>query len=354
MNKEFKDKIVLITGGTGSIGSELVKQILLYEPKQIRVLSRDENKQYYLLQKLNYPKNLRLLIGDIRDLERLNKAMEKVDIVIHAAALKHVPLCEYNFSEAIKTNIIGSQNVIEAALKNRVPKVIAISTDKAAYPNNVMGVSKLMMEKIFINANFYSSNFNSVFSCVRFGNILFSNGSVLPLWQKQIAQSSSINITDPSMTRFFISKEQAIELVIKATSLAQGGEIFVLKMPSIKIEDLANHFIKKFPSKIDIIKVSPREGEKKHEAILDGSDLNKKIIENDSMFIVLPSLNLSEQLSNSYQDSKTNDKNIRYENFYPVKSHNLDEYRSSSKCSNSNLIKNTIDDTLSKNSSTNW
>ena len=153
MNQEFKDKVILITGGTGTIGSELVEQLLAFHPKQIRILSREEGKQYELLERLKSPKNLRLLIGDIRDRDRIEYAFKEVDIVLHAAAMKQVPLCEYNPFEAVKTNIIGSQNLIDASIKNQVKKVIAISTDKAVYPTNVMGTSKLMMEKMFINAN---------------------------------------------------------------------------------------------------------------------------------------------------------------------------------------------------------
>src|SRR3989338_8628189 len=188
---EFKDKVILVTGGTGSIGSELVRQLLKYKPKQVRVLSRNETRQYELLESLSYPSNIRMLIGDIRDRERLQLAFSGVDVVFHAAALKHVPFCEYNPSEAMKTNIVGSHNVIDAALHSGVQKVVAISTDKVANPFNVLGASKLMMEKLFINSNFILGD-GIKFSCVRFGNVSWSDGSVLPLWRSQIERKGTI------------------------------------------------------------------------------------------------------------------------------------------------------------------
>lgn len=290
MANEFQDKTILVTGGTGSIGSELVKKLLSYNPKNVRVLSRDENKQYYLMDSLGYPKNLRLLIGDIREKDRVDVALRGVDIVFHAAALKHVPLCEYNPYEAVKTNIIGAQNIIDMALKNNVKKVIGISTDKAVNPVNIMGVSKLMMEKLFINANISSSREKTRFSCVRFGNVAWANGSVLPLWKKQIEQNITIKLTNNGMTRFLISKNQAINLVLKAAQLSLGGEIFILKMPSIKLSDLARIYIEKYyPNKdIKIEITGMRPGEKMNEELFDAYNECRKILENDDMYIVVP------------------------------------------------------------------
>lgn len=289
---QFKDKIILVTGGTGSIGSELVAQLLKLGPKQVRVLSRDESKQYELLEMLDHPKNLRLFIGDIRDKDRLELAFQNVDIVFHAAALKHVPFCEYNPFETVKTNILGSQNVIEAALRHKVKKVIAISTDKAANPNNVMGTSKLMMEKLFINANYYGSG-KTLFSCVRFGNVSWARGSVMPLWDKQARKNKSINLTDGEMTRFFMSKKEACSLVLEATQLAKGGEIFILKMPSIKIFDLAHLFITKyFPEdNIKIKSIGQRAGEKLHEELLNAHE-NCRVLANHRMFIIVPKVEI--------------------------------------------------------------
>lgn len=289
MESEFKDKIILVTGGTGTIGSELVTQLLKYSPKQIRVLSRNETRQYYLLEKLKHPKNLRMLIGDIRDKDRLNLAFEDVDIVFHSAALKHVPFCEYNPHEAVKTNIFGSQNVLDAAIKHKVKKVIAISTDKVANPFNILGTSKLMMEKLVINSNLFLWG-KIKFSCVRFGNVAWSAGSVLPLWKKRAETEGIINVTNKNATRFFMSTEQAVNLTIKAAELSQGGEIFILKMPSIKLIDLAKIFLNKyFPDKkIKIKETGSRAGDKVHEYLVGDNDWTARVLVNKEMIILTP------------------------------------------------------------------
>lgn len=289
-NNEFSNKIILVTGGTGSIGSELVRQLITYKPKQVRILSRDQNKQCQLSEELKHSSSLRFLIGDIRDRERLDLAMENVDIIFHAAALKHVPSCEYNPFEAIKTNIIGSQNIIDLARKHRVKKIIAISTDKAVNPNSIMGTSKLMMERLFINANQYLTHLGTKFACVRFGNIAWTNGSVLPIWLKQIEKNNEIAITNPDMTRFLMSTNQALNLVIKAAKLTKGGEIFILKMPAIKLGDLAKVFVEKYAAKkkVKIRHIGNRGGEKEHEELVAVSDLDRDIFENKEMLIIAP------------------------------------------------------------------
>src|SRR3989338_8887358 len=261
----FKNKIIMVTGGTGSIGSEIVRQLLRYGPKQIRILSRNDSRQYHLLESIGHPRNVRALIGDIRDAQRLDLAFENVDIVFHAAALKHVPLCEYNPLEAMKTNVFGSQNVIDAAFKNKVQKVIAISTDKAANPGNVMGLSKLMMEKLLTNTSYFSTG-KTMLSCVRFGNVAWSEASVLPLWKKQAEKNKQISLTDKEATRFFMTINQAVSLVLKAAEISHGGEIFLFKMPSIKMADLAKIFIKKHfeKKKIKIKLTDKRAGDKTH------------------------------------------------------------------------------------------
>lgn len=292
MQTEFKDKIILVTGGTGTIGSQLVEQILSCQPKQVRVLSRDENKQYALLEKLGYPPNLRMFIGDIRDKERLMLAFRGVDIVFHAAALKHVPFCEYNPFEAVKTNIFGSQNVIEAALANRVKKVVAISTDKVVNPVGVMGASKLMMEKLFINANYYKGDDPTLFSCVRFGNVAWARGSVFTLWKEQALRDRAIKVTDDQMTRFIMSIPDAVRLVCSAAGLMQGGEIFIFKMPSIRMADAARLFLEKYHpgSSVRIDTIGNRGGEKMHEELLCSGDMHGKILENEKMLVVVPHL----------------------------------------------------------------
>jgi len=290
MNNIFKGKTVLVTGGTGSIGSELVRQALISNARAVRVLSRDENKQYDLLEKLGHSKKLRMFIGDIRDKDRLDLAFRGADIVLHAAAMKHVPFCEYNPFEAVKTNIIGSQNVIEVALKNNVEKVIAISTDKATRPQNVMGVSKLMMEKLFTNANFYAGSSCTKFSCVRFGNVAWARGSVLPLWKRQADLEKRIKVTNGDMTRFFMSIEEACKLVIESLTIAQGGEIFIFKMPAVRLIEMAEMFVKKYYPKKNIkIKLTGiRSGEKMHEELFCTDDGSEEIFENSRMFIIAP------------------------------------------------------------------
>jgi FlaA1/EpsC-like NDP-sugar epimerase len=289
MEKEFRNKTILVTGGTGSIGSEIVTELLKCKPAQVRVFSRNDSKQYHLLERLGHPANLRLLIGDIRDRERLDLAFQGVDIVFHAAALKHVSLCEYNPFEAVQTNIVGSQNVINVALKNKVKKVIGISTDKAANPTNIMGTSKLMMEKLFVNTNLFSTG-KTKFSCVRFGNVAWADASVLPLWKHQASTTGQINLTNGLMTRFIMSVNQAVTLTLRAATLTQGGEIFIFKMPSIMIGELANIFINKyFPQqKIKINLIGTRAGEKMHEDLIGPRENCEAILANKEMIILIP------------------------------------------------------------------
>ena len=294
----FRGKTVLVTGGTGTIGSELVRQVLTYKPKQVRIFSRDDTRQYELRQTLPQNAPLRFLIGDVRDYARLEIAMRGVDIVLHAAALKHVPASEFNPYEAVKTNIIGSQNVIELAVIHRVRRVIAVSTDKAANPKNVLGTSKLMMEKLFINANYthgLRSNKDGFtptrFSCVRFGNVLWSRGSVLPVWKERAERLGEILITDPAMTRFMMSQTQAMALVLSAAELARGGEVFILKMPSISLGELAKLFIKKYYSgkKIRVVRGANRGREKLHEELFMSDDQGD-VFENKAMLVHVPHL----------------------------------------------------------------
>ena len=292
----FKNKKILVTGGTGFIGSEIVRKLLQYKPDVVRILSNDEDSMFRIIQELGGGDNKRYLIGDIRDKERLFLAMEDIDIVYHVAALKHVPLCEYNPFEAIKTNVIGTQNVIESAFKCNVEKLISISTDKAANPINTMGATKLLAEKLVIDANYYKGIRNTTFSCVRFGNVLFSRGSVIPLFEEQLRQKKPITITDPEMTRFMMSISNTIDLVFKATLLAKGGEIFILKMPVIKIGDLVeiiiDYYTQKYELKKETIKkiiIGPRPGEKKYEELLTESEATK-VFETQDMLIIPPQI----------------------------------------------------------------
>jgi len=293
----FKGKNILITGGTGSVGSALVRRLLDFNPKVIRVFGIDEDAQFNLQQDLREHVNLRFLIGDIRDKERLVRALENIDIVFHAAALKHVPLCEYNPYEAVKTNVIGTQNLLDAAISENVSKVITISTDKAVNPANVMGATKLLAERLTIAANYYKGSKRTVFSSVRFGNIFGSRGSVVRVFEKQIQSGGPVTITHPDMTRFVVSIEGAIELVLRATQMARGGELFILKMPAINIKDLAEVMIEKLapnyghdPERIQIKIIGKRKAEKMHEELIT-EDEAKSSLETEDMEIVLPETN---------------------------------------------------------------
>lgn len=281
----IKGKKILITGGTGSIGSELVRQILNYEPEIIRIFSRDETKQLQLYYELKqHQKKLRFLIGDVRDKERLLRAIEEIDIVFHAAAMKHVPACEFNPFEAVKTNVLGTQNLIEAALDEEVEKLISISTDKATSPSNTMGATKLLSERIVSAANYYKGKRKTIFASVRFGNVMGSRGSIIPIFKQQIKEGGPVTITEWETTRFMMSISQAVYLVLKAAVLAKGGEVFILKMPTFKIKDLIEVMIEELaprynldPKKIEIVKIGLRPGEKIDEALM--TEEEKKVAE---------------------------------------------------------------------------
>ncbi|MGB5926287.1 MAG: UDP-N-acetylglucosamine 4,6-dehydratase family protein [Dehalococcoidia bacterium] len=290
----FRGKNILVSGGSGSIGSEIVKKLLQYEPKVVRVLSNDENCLFNLEQELQGYSNLRFLAGDVRDKERLQHAVEDIDFVFHAAALKHVPLCEYNPFEAVKTNVLGTQNVIETAMEEEVEKLITISTDKAVNPVNVMGATKLLAERLTISANYYKGLRETAFSCVRFGNVLDSRGSVVPLFQTQIEKGGPVTLTEPNMTRFVMSIPKAVELVLKAAEIAQGGEIFIFKMPAFRIGDLAKAMIEELapqygynPESIKVEITGKRAGEKMYEELLT-ADEAMNASETEDMFIITP------------------------------------------------------------------
>ncbi|MEH2199669.1 UDP-N-acetylglucosamine 4,6-dehydratase (inverting) [Nostoc sp.] len=260
----FNGKSILITGGTGSFGKQFVKTVLSrYQPQKVIVYSRDELKQYEMAQEFNAPA-MRYFIGDVRDRDRLRLAMRDVNYVVHAAALKHIPAAEYNPMECIKTNIYGGNNVIDAAIEQNVEKVIALSTDKAVNPINLYGATKLAADKLFVAANNIVGSLQTRFAVVRYGNVVGSRGSVVPFFQKLIQQKApEIPITDPRMTRFWITLQQCVDLVFNSFERMHGGEIFVPKIPSMKITDLAETLAPGVPTKI----VGIRPGEKLHEAM---------------------------------------------------------------------------------------
>ena len=281
--KIFNNKSILVTGGTGSFGQHLVNTIVkTSKAKRIIVFSRDELKQFYMKKKFSEYKNLRFFLGDIRDKDRLNTSTEDVDYIIHAAALKQVPILEYNPFEAIKTNILGAQNIIDAALNNKVKKVIALSTDKATAPVNLYGATKLASDKLFISANNYVGKKNIKFSVVRYGNVAGSRGSVIPYFIDQ-AKKNLITITDQRMTRFNISLDEGVEFVIESLIKMKGGETFIPKMPSYRIIDLAKSIAPK--AKLKFIGIRP--GEKIHEELITRSD-SLNTLEFKNYFIILP------------------------------------------------------------------
>ena len=284
----LNDKAILITGGTGSFGKAFTKYVLThYNPRKIIIYSRDEFKQFLMQNEFKeYKDKLRFFIGDVRDTERLKRALEGVDYVIHAAALKQVPACEYNPAEAIKTNINGAQNVIDACLDMNVKKVVALSTDKAVNPVNLYGGTKLVSDKLFIAANAYAGAKDISFSIVRYGNVAGSRGSVIPFFANILENGGNeLPITDYRMTRFWISLKQGVELVIKALEEAKGGETFISKIPSFKITDLAEAMAPGMATK----EVGIREGEKLHEIMVTVEDA-PYTYEYDKHFIIYPQM----------------------------------------------------------------
>jgi UDP-N-acetylglucosamine 4,6-dehydratase len=280
---DWKEKVVLVTGGTGSFGKKFTR-ILLEEkqPRKIIIFSRDELKQYEMQTTgLDQP-NLRYFIGDVRDRERLVRAMHGVDIVVHAAALKQVPACEYNPMEAIKTNINGSSNVVEAALDSGVKKVLTLSTDKAVNPVNLYGATKLAAEKLTVQSNTYAAGTATRYSCVRYGNVVGSRGSVVPVFLKQ-RESGRVTITDERMTRFWLSLEQGVRFVIQCIERMEGGEVFVPKIPSMNVIDLARAIAPH--AEFNIIGIRP--GEKLHEVLIS-EDEARNTVEREHMFVVKP------------------------------------------------------------------
>ncbi|MEW9700292.1 SDR family NAD(P)-dependent oxidoreductase [Paenibacillus sp. SI8] len=286
----FANTTILVTGGTGSWGYELIEQLLPENPKKIIVFSRNESTQVAMKRAFDDPR-LTFCIGDVRDKEALMKACEKVDYLFHLAALKHVPVCEDQPYEALKTNVIGTQNVIEAAIENRVKKVINISTDKAANPSNFYGMTKAIGEKLIVYANLMSEH--TKFVCVRGGNVLGTNGSVIHLFMKQIREKNQIGITDKMMTRFFLTKQEAISLLLRGAKEGKGGEIFVMTMPTCKIMDLAEVLMDEMgKSNVEIVELGVRPGEKIHEILLSEFESHYTVSYDRQYLVILPTIDI--------------------------------------------------------------
>jgi UDP-N-acetylglucosamine 4,6-dehydratase len=280
---DLTGKVILLTGGTGSFGHAFVERVLELHPTvTIRIYSRDELKQSEMRARYN-DHRLRFFIGDVRNKTRLARAMQGADIVVHAAAMKQVPACEYNPFEAVQTNILGGQHVVDCAIDARVPKVVALSTDKAVNPVNLYGATKLCAEKIFVQGNNYAAQFSTRIACVRYGNVVGSRGSVVPIFQKQIANGNNLTITDPRMTRFWITLTDAVDLVLFALDNMRGGEIFVPQLPSMRVTDLAEAMA---PGRdVEIIGIRP--GEKLHEQLLTAEE-SRHTIRVGRTFVLLP------------------------------------------------------------------
>ncbi|MAE81216.1 MAG: hypothetical protein CMB80_00665 [Flammeovirgaceae bacterium] len=286
MSSFFKGKNILVTGATGSIGSEIVRQLLQHDPKVVRVYSRDEHKQFLLQQELGVLPNVRYLLGNVRDSARLESAAENIDLIFHAAAYKHVTSCEYNSFEAVKTNVLGTQNVIDVAMRQGVERVLLVSTDKAVSPPNVMGATKLLAEKLMISAMHSKGSRKTQFACVRFGNVLGSRGSVIPVFASQIKKGGPVTVTDPEMLRFFMSIESASKLTLNAMEQMSGGEVFILKMPVIRLGDLAEVLIAELGNgSVQTEIMGARLGEKTNEVLMTHEEARYSE-ETDSMFIV--------------------------------------------------------------------
>jgi UDP-N-acetylglucosamine 4,6-dehydratase len=284
MKMNWSEQVVLVTGGTGSFGRKFVEIMLNeYQPQKLIVFSRDELKQHEMRAAGLDHSSLRYFLGDVRDPQRLERALAGVTVVVHAAALKQVPACEYNPFEAIQTNVMGGKNVIDAAINRGVKRLVALSTDKAVNPINLYGATKLCAEKMFVQANAYAGAQDTRFSCVRYGNVVGSRGSVIPIFLEQ-RKRGRITITDPRMTRFWITLDQGVRFVIRCIEQMQGGEIFVPKIPSMKLLDMAQAVGP--DCQIDCVGIRP--GEKLHEVLLS-EDEARNAVETDDMFVIQPS-----------------------------------------------------------------
>ena len=292
----LRDKVVLVTGGTGSFGQVMLRRLLSLEPREIRVMSRDEEKQWLTAHRLSIDEigraedTVRFHIGDVRDQRSVDHAMQGVDVVFNAAALKQVPRCEHFVYEAVLTNVMGAQNVIESAVRHNVERIVMISTDKAAKPINAMGISKAMQEKLAVAAAWRSSEVGTRISCVRYGNVLSSRGSVVPLFQRQIEIGRKLTVTDPNMTRFLLTLEDAVDLVVFATDQAQGGEIFVHEAPATTVGTIADAVSLQAGVEPNYEVIGVRPGEKQHEVLVTEEEVLRAKRVGGRYFAVLPPL----------------------------------------------------------------
>ena len=301
----FENKKILITGGTGSLGSALTAKLLKTDVDTIRIFSRDELKQSEMESHF-HDERLRFLIGDVRDKERLEKAVEGVNIVIHTAALKQVPVIEYNPFESIKTNVQGSQNLVEACLNKDVGFALAIGTDKAVSPFNTYGATKLLMERLFVSANYYKGEHKTKFACVRYGNVLGSRGSIIPKFIEQIMSGSKITVTDPNMTRFNITIDQALDLIYRAIKNTVGGDVHIPKLDAYKVGDMKDVLLDLMDSKNEEKRIPVRIGEKHHEILINEHEIRNTYENQDDDYVI-------------YEDQLTNNRSEKIPNFKKAK-----------------------------------
>ena len=301
----FENKKILITGGTGSLGTALTARLLKTDVDIIRIFSRDELKQSQMKLQFNNDR-LRFLIGDVRDQERLEKAVEDVNMVIHTAALKQVPVIEYNPFEAIKTNVQGSQNLVEACLNKDVGFALAIGTDKAVSPFNTYGATKLLMERLFVSANYYKGEHKTKFACVRYGNVLGSRGSIIPKFFEQITSGDKITITDPNMTRFNITIDQALDLIFRVIKNTVGGDIHIPKLDAYKVGDMKDVLLDLMDSKNEEKRIPVRIGEKHHEILINEHEIRNTYENQDDDYVI-------------YEDQLTNNRSEKIPNFKKAK-----------------------------------
>lgn len=306
---DIAGRSVLVTGGAGSIGSELVRQLLDRDPAVVRVFDTNERGVFALRREFGEDERLRYLIGDVRDRDRLRMAIEDVDIVFHAAGLKHVELNEYNPFEAVRTNVQGTQNLIRVAMDEEIESVVVVSTDKASHPVSVMGATKLLSERLTIAANTYKGSRDTRFGCVRFGNVLSSAGSVVPTFRNQIRQGGPVTVTNPEMTRFVMPMAEAAELVLTAHSQLTNGEVFVLKMNALRIGDLAEAMIEQYapefgydPEQIEVDIIGARPAERIHEKLIS-SDESINARELERLFVILPHIDIQGYDRPDYSDA---------------------------------------------------
>ena len=307
----LRDQNVLVTGGCGSIGSKLIEQLLAADPAVIRVFDTDEAALFDLQEEYGKRSRLRYLLGDVRDRDRLGMALENIDVVFHAAALKHVELTEYNPFEAVRTNVQGTQNLVRMAVEEEVDAFVNVSTDKASNPVSVMGATKLLSERLVIAANAYKGSRESRFGCVRFGNVLGSSGSVVPLFMDQIREGGPVTVTDPDMTRFVMPIEEAAGLVLEAHERMTSGEVFVLKMPAFRVGDLAEAMVTRYaptfghnPDEVAIERVGARPAERIHEKLVS-TDESAHARDLGDMFAILPQIDVPGYEAVNYNDAPT-------------------------------------------------